>query len=132
MWEYRAALAGTIAESVHDGDTVRLLIDLGFDARVVKWIRLSDVHAPELSQPGGQQTRAYVADWASRTVRSGGPWPIRVMTDLNTKANQITSFDRYVGRVWAMADLASLNEYVQAYLAEHPDWPGGKALARDA
>lgn len=49
-------LAGTVV-SVHDGDTLTVLVD----SRQVE-IHLADIDAPELKQPFGQQSRESLAD----------------------------------------------------------------------
>lgn len=38
---------------LHDGDTYRLMIDVGFEEASFPWLRLKGWNAPELSQPGG-------------------------------------------------------------------------------
>jgi hypothetical protein len=124
MWEYRASLSPATG-AVHDGDTVRLLIDLGFDVRADKWIRLADVAAPELSQPGGRQAREFVRGWLVRRVLTDSPtgravslrWPFRLVTEVTKRPEpeEVTTFARYVGRVYDMTG-ACLNDDVRAYL----------------
>lgn len=131
MWEYRATAApGT--DYVHDGDTVRLLIDTGFEQRVEKWIRLADVHAPELNQFGGTTARLFVRDQLSSWILAEpGRWPLRVVTEVTTRAveqHEVTSLDRYVGWIYEQRTGRCLNEIINAWLAEHPEWPTGKAL----
>lgn len=46
---------------VYDGDTVRLVLDAGCDAAVHPWLRVKDVHCPELRQVGGPEARAFTA-----------------------------------------------------------------------
>ena len=58
MWEYRARDL-----SVVDGDTLRLLVDTGFYARHQVDLRLLDVWAPELKEPGGEETKGFVINW---------------------------------------------------------------------
>lgn len=135
MWEYRAMLAGNPAAAVHDGDTVKLLIDLGFDARVEKWVRLADVRAPELSQIGGAEARSYVIEWLTVNTGRFPPeyrWPLRVCTEITRKAEptEITSLNRYVGWIYSTGSGECLNEAITAFLGTHPDWPSGKDLAQ--
>lgn len=134
MWEYRAALAPTteadFGELVHDGDTIKLLIDLGFDARVEKWIRLAGVHAPELNQPGGQETRAFTLGWLTSRCNAarGLKWPLRIVTEIThtTEPTEIQSFARYIGMVYDASGGGPINLAISTFLTEHPDWPGGK------
>jgi hypothetical protein len=115
---------------VHDGDTIKLLIDLGFDARAEKWIRLAGVHAPELNQTGGPETRQYTRGWlASRCSPSRGlKWPLRVVTEIThtSEPTEVQSFARYIGMVYDIETGGCLNMTISVFLAEHPDWPGGK------
>jgi len=135
MWEYRATrVSGNrpIIDSVHDGDTVRLLIDVGFDVRVEKWIRLDDVRGPELSQVGGWEARDFAVQWMlARVPMSGNPshrWPLLLTTELTrtTEPSEIQSFARYVGTVRDILTGESLNAAINDYLAAHPEWPAGK------
>lgn len=49
---------------VYDGDTVRLLVDLGFGLPMGRvWIRLKGVRCPELKQDGGSAARQATVDW---------------------------------------------------------------------
>lgn len=52
MYDYSATVV-----AVHDGDTVKVDIDLGFDAHYVTWVRLAGINAPELSTPAGLLAR---------------------------------------------------------------------------
>jgi endonuclease YncB( thermonuclease family) len=56
MYEYKAMVL-----EVHDGDTVLLDIDLGFNVHTVQWCRLRGINAPELSQqPRGSNATRYL------------------------------------------------------------------------
>jgi endonuclease YncB( thermonuclease family) len=46
---------------VHDGDTFRLLLDTGFEAAAMPWLRLKDFSCPELSAPHGEDARLATA-----------------------------------------------------------------------
>jgi hypothetical protein len=96
---------------VHDGDTVRLSIDNGFGSRAVEWIRLEDVWAPELSEPGGAQARAACATWfdVHAPDRVVSVTTYRSATPLELRFRQ--SFTRYIGVVTSRAG-ASLNRYL--------------------
>lgn len=50
---------------VHDGDTIRLLVDLGFGLPMGRvWIRLRGVRCPELKEgEPGQNARRATLDW---------------------------------------------------------------------
>jgi endonuclease YncB( thermonuclease family) len=42
---------------VHDGDTFRLLLDLGFEQAAFPWLRLKDYSCPELGDDRGLMAR---------------------------------------------------------------------------
>jgi endonuclease YncB( thermonuclease family) len=48
---------------VHDGDTMRFRITLGFGIEVEHNIRLLGVNAPELSTPAGKTSAAWATAW---------------------------------------------------------------------
>lgn len=113
MWQYRASLI-----EVSDGDTVRLLVDCGFSARMQVDVRLLDVWAPELADAvGGLAAKQFVelwfgAHWLRKT------WPVMVQTQI-TKAVEPTqrrSFVRYIGEIWPVDGGVTLNERLRAYL----------------
>jgi hypothetical protein len=96
---------------IHDGDSLKVAISLGFDVHVHVWVRLSGVRAPELSEADGVQARDDVLAWlrehapdsriAVATERSATP--------LELKFRQ--SFTRYLGIVTALNG-AELNSYL--------------------
>lgn len=121
MWEYRAALV-----RVHDADSAVLLLDTGMGGRQEEEVRLLGVSAPELSQPGGQESKAFTVAWfAGLTVLR---WPLLVTTVPNSSREpaERRSFVRYLATV---ADLAVpyrvLNDALAEYLAGHPEWGSG-------
>lgn len=114
MWEYRARV-----ESVHDGDTLTLLIDTGFGGRQEEAIRLLNVFAPELDEVGGPEVHMFVLAWLSRHEQaSERRWPFMVRTEVTRtdEPNQKRTFTRYVGTVWDIATQDVLNEAVNHYL----------------
>lgn len=58
LWSYEA----TLKEPPHDGDTVRLTIDLGFGVMFEAGpMRLLGINAPELKNAGGAEARDFLA-----------------------------------------------------------------------
>lgn len=128
----------------HDGDSFWTMCDTAGDQRWEPELRLLDVHAPELNDPGGVETTAYVNGWL-RTASARTPtrrWPLWVETVL-TRAYEPTmkmTFTRYLATVWTYDDAnawpqstearteLSLNFAVTAFLAlpEHSGWGGGE------
>jgi micrococcal nuclease len=66
---------------VHDGDTLMLNIDLGFDVWTIKPLRLFGVNAPELSTEAGKVSRDWVQNWiTTHNHGSGGGFSVRYVS----------------------------------------------------
>lgn len=84
---------------VHDGDSVRLVLDAGCDAAVHPWLRVKGVYCPELRQPGGPEARAFtVATLAAATEvrvttfgRSFARWVADISVDGHNLADLIVA-----------------------------------------
>ncbi len=78
-----------IVVAVHDGDTIKLLLDAGVEVSGHPWLRVKGVHCPELSQPGGPEARAFTtatlleADHIQVTThgRSFARWVATIVVD---------------------------------------------------
>lgn len=116
MWDNRSAFV-----SNHDGDTVTYLSDMGRRIHNEAEVRLLGVWAPELSQPGGPETKAFVEKW--HQDRAGGHrWPFLVVTMLVRAQDPDTSeakktLDRLVAVVTCVATNESLNLAVTDFVA---------------
>jgi hypothetical protein len=114
----------------HDGDSFWMMCDTAGGQRWEPELRLVDVHAPELSQPGGIETTGFVNGWLAGNAGSTRRWPFWVET-LLTKAYEPemkTTFTRYLATVWPFdrrAPEESLNHQVTVFLSGHPEWPPG-------
>lgn len=60
MYTYRAML-----DRVVDGDTVDVIIDLGFTIATRQRVRLQGLNAPERHTAAGREAAAFVRDWAA-------------------------------------------------------------------
>lgn len=108
---------------VHDADTIKVLVDRGMDDQSVRWIRLLSTFAPELSQVGGPESRAFAAEWVAQHG-DGTDWPFLLTTYRTPRSDaDVTTLSRYVGTITA-ASGASLNADVQAYVTAQ-GYPGG-------
>jgi hypothetical protein len=123
LWEYRARLV-----AMHDADTGAFLLDVGLGIRAEVDLRLVGVRAPELSQDGGQESLAYANEWMSH-LSSDCKWPLLVRTERTTsrEPDERRSFTRYLADVHDITPGGRhLNADVNAFLAEHPEWPRGQ------
>lgn len=122
MWEHRATFV-----SAHDGDTVKMTLDLefGFSYTPPDGLRLDSTYAPELNQPGGDDTRLFVVNWLmSHAVANGTKWPF-VVTTKRVADHEQETFGRFVATVTAPGDPISLNDAVNAYVVSK-GYPRGK------
>lgn len=122
LWTYRARLL-----SIHDGDTISALLDLGLGMRAEVDLRLVNVSAPELSQAGGRESLAFVAEWVE-CLPTGYDWPLIVQTVKTStrEPGERRSFTRYLAHVYEVGMARCLNVDAAKFLAEHPEWPPGQ------
>lgn len=92
---YRVSVLG-----VHDGDTVTVLIDLGFYLTKTTPIRLAGINAPELATDAGKRARDALVgfvgqqrgQWLAQTYKSGeekyGRWLAHLIAPDGTDVNQ--------------------------------------------
>jgi endonuclease YncB( thermonuclease family) len=106
--EYPARVSDVI-----DGDTVRMLVDLGGKTYAEWDIRLKDAWCPERSQPGGFEATSFTREWITAHVDHAG-W-LRIRTYKATAGTwkpgdaERRTFVRYVADVldfWTGASLA--------------------------
>jgi len=103
-----------------DGDTADAVLDLAFGLQLgapgnnMARLRLRDVWAPELNQPGGVEARAWVEAWVAMTQSTGDAWPFVVETFKTARGEERRSLGRYVAVVWSGWSGACLNEDIVA------------------
>jgi endonuclease YncB( thermonuclease family) len=96
---------------VHDGDTVRLNVDQGWEDHGYRWIRLLDVFAPELNEAGGVAAKLDCAAWFTDHAPDGyvrlTTYRVNVPLEIRLK----NSFTRTIGTVrpFNPADTPDLN-----------------------
>lgn len=113
MWDKRAFVT-----SVHDGDTITVTLDQGYgDLKENMKIRLGVVFAPELSQPGGPETRQFVVDWLARYSLIPLRFPFIVTTARGPRSDrELTTLERYISNVETLDHSHNLNMDVQAFV----------------
>lgn len=114
MWDKRAWI-----QDVHDGDTLTVVLDQGFgDTKLIK-LRLLNTFAPELSQPGGQETRQFVIDWLAKN-KGTGTWNYVVTTARTPKSDtEQETFGRYVGVLTNTQGTENLNLAVTQFVRDN-------------
>lgn len=86
-----------VVDSVHDGDTVNVKLDVGFDLTVYARIRVFGINAPELATLEGKAARDFV-----QTLLSPGA-PVRVISH---------GWDKFGGRVDAEVQFKTAGIFV--------------------
>lgn len=118
MWDRRARVV-----EVTDGDTLKVVLDQGFGDTKEISVRLLGTFAPESSQVGGKETKAFVQAWVA--AQPAATWPVVVTTALTRSGqHEVQSFARYLGTVTSLDGTDNLNAEVSAFVAAH-GFPGG-------
>jgi endonuclease YncB( thermonuclease family) len=84
---------------VHDGDTIKLAVSLGFEVWSQPWIRLLDVRAPELSEADGPKAREDVLAWLAEYAPDSRVQVVTYRTNQPLEIRLRQSFTRYIGVV---------------------------------
>lgn len=102
---------------VHDGDTLKLEVDLGFSTLARVWIRLKGVRAPELKEAAGPQAKQDLEAWLAtdapdgyvvvETFQTAGSGTLK-------EINERRTFIRYVGVISSPATGGELNAWMRA------------------
>jgi hypothetical protein len=126
LFEFRAKVTRP-----YDGDSFWVLTDSGFTGRQEPELRLVASYMPEIKDPGGPETAQFVLDWfAARPQNLRWPLYVRSVKTRTVEPNQKTTLSRYLAIVWECRGEepvgVSLNDAVNAFLAEHPEWGHGK------
>ena len=100
MYEYRA-----IIDRVIDGDTIIVILDLGFKTFRKERIRLLGINAPELRTAEGKKAKPYVKQFEKKQCI------------IRTKKDRQGKYGRYLGEV-IVGELNLNEELLQAGLAE--------------
>lgn len=106
MYQFKA-----IVENVVDGDTVDMVIDVGFKINVRQRVRLARIDTPERSQPGWAAARDFVREAVLNK-------PVMLKTE------KVSKWGYYLAEI-TLEDGRNLNDtLVQASLAKYYD--GGR------
>jgi endonuclease YncB( thermonuclease family) len=90
-----------VVDLVHDGDTVNVKLDVGFDLTVYTRIRVDGINAPELSTPEGKAARDF-----ARTLLAVGD-TVHVLS---------YGWDKYGGRIDGSITLPDARDFAKAML----------------
>jgi endonuclease YncB( thermonuclease family) len=95
MFEYAAQL-----DRVIDGDTCRLIVDLGFRVNLTETFRLAGINAPERGTTEGSAATAFALDWFKRQ---------RTLTITSEKAPHQEKYGRWLATIKG-SDGSTLND----------------------
>lgn len=85
-----------IVKRVIDGDTVTVMIDVGFFTYIFADVRIADINTPEIvgaERAKGLEARAFVEGLLSDR-------PVLLQTHLQSTGTERMSFERYVADIW--------------------------------
>lgn len=96
-----------IVDGVHDGDTVNVKLDVGFDLTIYTRVRVYGINAPELATPEGKAAR----DFAGLLLQTGAP--VNVLSH---------GWDKFGGRVdgeitWLKPGATAVSSFADEMLA---------------
>jgi|GEM_PF-5580137 len=98
---------------IHDGDTIRMCVDVGFDAILRKWIRFRDVRAPELREAGGVEAKQELVMMLNQHAPDGFVTLTTFWTPGSYKEiNEEKTFIRYIGDIVTL-DHVNANQYMR-------------------
>lgn len=83
---------------VHDGDTYRLDLDVGFEHAAYPWLRLKDYSCPELKQPKGVDAKVFAEYELKDALRTRGIW-VRTFKRVGYE-DMSKSFARYLAEIY--------------------------------
>jgi hypothetical protein len=122
MFDYRGRLTRP-----YDGDSFFVELDQGMGSRQEEELRLLNVSAPEKYQPGGLESRDFVAAWFGQ-LSAIRKWPLYVVTvpNLTIEPVERRTFVRYLATVSdIVAPSRVLNAELALFLSQHPEWGHG-------
>lgn len=103
---------------IYDGDTITVIIDLGFSVTTKQILRLANINTPEIrgvERPEGLISRDYLRDRLNRAVASG-----QVITAVTIK-DKTGKYGRYIAEIFV--DGVSINdELVTEGFAEYKEY----------
>lgn len=100
MYTYRGRII-----DVHDGDTVTVVIDLGFDITTTRKLRLHGINTPELPTPEGKRALYFVLDWLKRNAPGPAAPGVIVPSGwvvIQTIKDRTEKYGRYLAEVEAI------------------------------
>lgn len=86
------------AAKVIDGDTIDLIIDLGFHVTITLRIRLKGLNAPEMNTAAGKAAKEFAQDWLNQQLAITGNTLI-----LETFKDKTEKYGRYLGTIRSTA-----------------------------
>lgn len=120
FWAYRARTDGHPSDAVVDGDTLDLIVDLGFNCRHAVRVRLKGLDTAEIygvrhdsdTYQDGMDQRGFVVAWLQAAQDGPDAWPLVVRTKDTGK------YGRWVATITDPLRDRSLNDAIRATYPE--------------
>lgn len=98
-------------DSVHDGDTINVVLDVGFDLAIHTRVRIFGINAPELSTAAGKTAR----DYAKTLLKPG--MEVKVLSK---------GWDKFGGRIDGVITYGDGKDFAQTMLdaGQAKPWDG--------
>ena len=96
MYNYNAVI-----ERVIDGDTVDVILDLGFFIYHKQRVRMAHINAPEKNETGGKES----SDWLTDRLKAN----TRVLVS-SLKPHSDDKYGRFLADIYLLGDTVSVNQ----------------------
>lgn len=96
---------------VHDGDTITVMLDLGFKTYQERRLRFANVYAPELNTELGQTCKVFVEKW----IDDYSPGKVIVVSHKDAETEK---YGRYLGTIYSFDESRCLNDDLNKFLTE--------------
>ena len=85
---------------IADGDTLWVLVDLGFGVVTQQHLRLRGIDAPEIESRDGKEAKEFLASVIASGAKHSEAVPLRRQSQILIRTSKSDKYDRYLADVW--------------------------------